>query len=116
MHGLASSELTDLLAATEAIGDDDGHGSCGPDSRQQTVFGNLFGNLELVRLKSKRAGHAAAAGLDGFDRGAGLAQQGYFTGWSAEDRFVVAVAMKQNLRSGKSTGPELRSLGGEKVG
>ena len=42
VHRLPMPELRDLLAATEAVGDDDSGGSGGADGRQQAVFGDGF--------------------------------------------------------------------------
>ena len=39
---LRVAELTNLFAATEAVGDDDSGGSGGADGRQQAVFGDGF--------------------------------------------------------------------------
>ena len=45
---LRVAELMNLLAATEAVGYDDGGGSGGTDGRQQAVFRDGFGDFKLV--------------------------------------------------------------------
>ena len=42
VQGLSVAELMNLLAATEAVGDDNSGGSGGADGRQQAVFGDGF--------------------------------------------------------------------------
>ena len=42
VKGFGMGELVNLLAATEAVGYDDGGGSGGADGRQQAVFGDGF--------------------------------------------------------------------------
>ena len=104
-------ELRDLLAATEAVGDEDGSRSGGFDGGEQILVGDGFRDFELIRLKAEGAGHAATAGLDGLDRGAGLAQEGDFTGRAAEDSFVMAVAVDENVRASEAAGTNLRGNG-----
>jgi hypothetical protein len=87
------SELVDLLAATEAVGDDDRGWPRGSNRREQALIRDGLRDLEFAGLKTKGPGHAAAAGLDEFDRGAGLAEKCYFIARAAEDRFVMAVAV-----------------------
>ena len=99
VEGLDVGELIDLLAATEAVGDDDGGGAGGLDGGKQAVVGDGPRDLEFVGFEAEGAGHAAAAGLDGLDRGAGLAEERDFAGRAAEDGFVMAVAVKENVRA-----------------
>ena len=66
----------DLLAATEAVGDDDRLGTGGLDGGEQTVVGDGSGDFELVGLEAEGSGHAAAAGLDGLDLGSGAGAGG----------------------------------------
>jgi hypothetical protein len=94
------TQLGDLFAATETVGDDDRRGRGGLDRGQQAVAGDGLRELKLAGFKAEGAGHAAAAGLDRFDRSAGLAEQGDFIGRTAENGFVVTVAVDQNLYSG----------------
>ena len=65
VDGLLVAELVDLLAATEAVGDDEGAGRGGVDGGEQVMVGDGFGDFELVGFKPEWPGHAAAAGLDG---------------------------------------------------
>ena len=110
------AELMNLFAATEAIGDDDGGGSGGADGGQQTVLRDGFRDFEFVGFKPKRTGHAAATRLDGFDDGAGALEECDFAGGSAEDGFVVAVAVDEDVRASETGGREVRRVRGEPVG
>ena len=78
------SELVDLLAATEAVRNDDRGWPRGLDRRKQALIGNGLRYLEFVGLEAKGAGHAAATGLDEFDRGAGLAEKCNFIARAAK--------------------------------
>jgi len=59
--GFPARELGDLLAATEAVGDDEGHGSGRLDDGEQASIGDGFGDFKLVCLKAEGASHATAA-------------------------------------------------------
>ncbi len=50
-----------------------------------------------VSRKTEGAGHAAAGRLDGLNRGARLAEQGDLAGRAAEDGFVVAMAVNEDV-------------------
>ena len=77
-------------------------GSGGLDGREQALVGDGLRDFEFIGLKAEGAGHAAAAGLDEFDRGAGLAEQRDFAGRATEDRLVMAVAVEENVRAVKT--------------
>ena len=111
-----AAELRNLFSATEAVGGDDGRRPGGFDGGEQTVVGDGLGNLEFVRFKAKRSGHAAAACPDGFDRGPGSAEERDLTGWAAEDSLVVAVAVDQNVRALQAANRKIRRLGCKPIG
>jgi len=110
------SQLVDLLAATEAIGNHNRGWPRGLNSREQALVGNGLRHLEFIGLKTKWSGHAAATGLDQFDRGAGLTQKRDFAARTAKDRLVMAVAVEENVRPVKASGGEAGRARGEKVG
>ena len=58
MEAAAGGVLRDLLAATEAIGDEDGVRASGADGGQKAAFGEGLGDLELIAFKAEGAGHA----------------------------------------------------------
>src|ERR1039458_10124745 len=76
MNSLTLRQLIDLLAATEAVGDNDGRRRGGVDRRQQAKIGDGFGDFDLIHLKAEGPCHAAATGVDEFDCCASLLQQG----------------------------------------
>jgi hypothetical protein len=108
MEGLARGQLRDLLAATEAVGDDDGGWAGGLDGGEQALVGDGLGDFEFVGLEAEGAGHAAAAGLDGARRCAGFAQKRDFAGRAAEDGLVMAVAVDKDVRALKAAGRQIR--------
>ena len=99
VEGGTAGELGDLLPATEAVGGDDGRGAGGGDGGKEALAGNGFGDFEFTGLETEGPGHAAAAGLDELDLGAGLTEKRYFIGRTAEDRLVMAVAVEENVRA-----------------
>jgi hypothetical protein len=101
-----------LLAATEAIRNDDGGGSGGVDGGEQIKVGDGFGDFEFLSLESKWAGHAAAGGVDELDGCTGFAKKRDLIGGTAEDGFVVAMAMNEDLRALKTAGDPVGSFGG----
>jgi hypothetical protein len=116
MHRLLVAELINLFAATEAVGNEDGHGSRGLHCRQQAVVGDGLGHFKFVRFKSKRTCHAATAGLDGLDDGARTLEQRDLARRTSEDSLVMTVAVQQDMRTLKPAGNPVRSLGCEPVG
>ena len=120
MDSLDVGKLADLLAATEAVGGDDRGWPGGLDGGKQAIVRDGLRNVEFIGFKTEGAGHTAAAGLNGLDRGASLAQERDFTGRTAEYSFVMAVAVKQNVRALETPRDEicreLRRLGGEEIG
>ena len=65
-------------------------------------------DFEFAGFEAEGAGHSAAAGLDGFDRGTGLAQESDFAGRAAEDGLVMTVAVNQDVRALKPAGSKVR--------
>jgi len=106
MEGLARGQLRDLLAATEAVGDQDGGWASGLNSGQQALVGDDFGDFKFAGFEAEGTGHSAASGLDGLDRCASLAQERDFAGRAAKDGFVMAVAVKENMRALEAAGYE----------
>src|SRR5271170_3918374 len=99
MEGLAVGQLRNLLAATEAVGNDDGGWPGGLDGGEQALVGDDLRDFKFAGFEAEGAGHSTATGLDWLDRGACFAQQRDFAGRTAEDGLVVAVAMNQNVRA-----------------
>ena len=86
------------------------------DGRQQILSGDGLRDFEFVGFESERACHAAATGLDRFDRGAGLAQKRDLVSRAAKDSLVMAVPVDQNLRSCKAAGDQSGAFGSQPVG
>src|ERR1051326_4253928 len=105
MQRVASGELGDLLAATEAVGDDQPVGGCLADGGEQFELADGGGDGVLVVLEAEGSGHAAASRGWRLEVDAEAAQEG-FLGGHLHDRFVVAVSVEQGFT------PELRELGG----
>src|SRR5208337_469895 len=92
-------QLVKLLAATESIGNHNRGWPSGLNGREQVLVGDGLRHLEFIGFETEGACHPAATGLDGFDRGAGLTQKHDFAARSAKNRFVMAVAMEENVRA-----------------
>jgi len=115
MEGLAIRQLRDLLAATETVGKDDGGWAGGLNGGEQALVGDGLGDLEFAGFEAEGACHSTAAGLDGLDCGAGFAEHGDLAGRAAEDSFVVAVAVNQDVCALKAAGGKFRRAIGEPV-
>lgn len=61
MKGAAGRVLVDLLAAAEAVGDDEIGGSGGADGGEKDALGEGLRDAELVGLEAEGTGHTAAA-------------------------------------------------------
>ena len=96
MQGMAGRALGDLLAATEAVGDDQPVGRGLADGGEKFEFADGDRDVVLVLFKAKRAGHAAAAGSGALEVDAEAAQDGLFGG-HLHERFVVAVAVEERF-------------------
>ncbi len=80
------------------------------------MIGNSLRDLKFASFKAERTGHSAAAGLDEFDIGSGLTKQRDFAGRAAEDGFVMAVAVNENLSARETAGGKFGRMIGEPVG
>ena len=75
VFGLGVGVLGDLFAAAEAVGDDDGLFIIA-DGREQDALAEGLGDFVFVVLEAEGAGHAAAAGVEEVDVGAGGVEEG----------------------------------------
>jgi hypothetical protein len=108
----AGGILRDLLAAAEAVGDEDGFGRGGADGGEENPFAERLGDDEFFALEAERAGHAAATGVEEFDFGAGAAEDRDFVG-HLHDGFVMAVTLEDDFSADKLGGLEIRDVTGE---
>ena len=92
MEGAAGGVLGDLFAAAEAVSDEGGFWGGGADGGEQDALGERLGDFEFVALEAEGAGHAAAAGVEKLDFGAGGREECDFVG-HLHDGPVVAVAL-----------------------
>ncbi|MGB9145410.1 MAG: hypothetical protein WCC14_06295, partial [Acidobacteriaceae bacterium] len=109
MNGAARGVLRDLLAATEAIGDEEGFGRGVADRGQKDALAEDLRDLEFFALEAERPGHAAAAGVEQFDLSAGAAQEVDFIS-HLHHGFVMAVAVEDDLRAGELRGLVFRRV------
>ncbi len=116
VKGLAIGQLGNLLTATEPIGDENRGWAGGFDGREKALIGDSFRDLKFASFEAKWAGHSAATGLDELDIGSGLAKQRDFAGRAAEDGFVMAVAVNENLSVRERAGGKFRHAIGELAG
>ncbi len=93
---LAPGGLKDLLAATEAIGDDQRIRLRLPHRRQEHSFSDRLRHRIFFFLKAKGPCHSTASGVDGLQVRTHLAQQRLFVG-HLHDCFVMAMSMKEHL-------------------
>src|SRR5580692_9514797 len=96
MEGAAVGHLGDLLAAAEAIGDDQPVGGGAANGGEEFEFADGGGNFVFVALEAERSGHAAASGRGGLEVDAEAAQK-RFLGGHLHDGFVMAVAVEQRF-------------------
>ena len=66
VEGVAVGALGDLLAATEAVGDDEPVGRGVADGGEEFEFADGHGDVVLVVLEAEGSGHAAASGGGGW--------------------------------------------------
>jgi hypothetical protein len=76
VYGPAAGALSDLLAATEAIGHDDSLRVGASHGWQQHALTYRLRYCEFILLKSKRSGHSTAARIRTLQFRARSAQQG----------------------------------------
>ena len=67
--------MRDLLAATEAVADDDGFFVVA-DCREQDALAKGLGDFVFVVFEAEGTGHAATAGVEELDVGAGGVEEG----------------------------------------
>jgi len=114
VDGAAAGVLRDLLAAAEAIGNEDGLGRSGADGGQENAFAESLGDFKLVAFEAEGAGHAAAAGVEQIDVGAGAPEQFQFR-CHLHQGFVMAVPLDDDFAAGMLGGMEVRGVPGEKL-
>ena len=104
MQRFPAGGLADLLAAAEAVGDDERVCVGGAHSRQQHAFGTAHRYLVLVRVETERSGHATAAGIKNLVIETEVPRH-LPVSIRLQDRFSVAVRMDDRrpleLRQGK---------------
>ncbi len=96
VDGLPPRRLLDLLAATEAIGDDQSFRICLTYCRQEHPFSNGLRHRIFFLLKAKRSRHSTATRVQRLQVRAHLAQQLLFVR-HLHDCFVMAMSMKEQL-------------------
>src|ERR1700722_3421689 len=96
MQRLTASPLGDLLAATEAVGDDQPVRRGLAYRRQQFQFTDRHGDVVLVVLEAEGTGHSAAAGSRRLKIDSYAVQKRLFGG-HPHDRLVMAVSVQQGL-------------------
>jgi len=125
MQGVTVGFLSDLLAATETVGDDEPVGGSVTDSGKQFEFADGARDCVLFFFKTKGAGHAAASGSGRGEIDAHAAENG-FLGGHLHDGFVMAMAMDERFAGEFGDGEifgvlfekfaEQEDLPGERVG
>ena len=75
VHGAPAGALRDLLTATEAIRHDKCAMIRSAHGGQQYALSQSLRDAVFVALEAERAGHAAAAGLNGLNDSAGVAEK-----------------------------------------
>src|ERR1039458_9978001 len=93
VEGRTAGQLRDLLAATEAVGDEDRRRAGGLHGGKQALVGDRLRNFQFADLKAERARHPATAGRNEIDRCSGRAEKRDFTGQTAKDGFLMAMTM-----------------------
>src|SRR5579863_3418200 len=116
---MAAGSLGDLLAATEAVGDDEPIGRSLADGWQQFEFSDRHRDVVFVfiPLEAEGAGHATASRSRSLEVDADAAQQRLFVR-HLHDGLVMAVAVEQGLafeaRQGSSSGVAFEKLAEQK--
>ena len=64
--GVPAREMADLLAAAEAVGQDERPAAGASHRRQKPLLPDLHGNAVMFAFKAEGAGHAAATGIQDF--------------------------------------------------
>jgi hypothetical protein len=93
---VAVSELGDLFAATEAVGDDEAFWRRVADGGEKFEFSNGGGDFVFVMMEAEGAGHAAAAGGGRVEIDANAAEERFFRS-HLHERFVMAVSVEEGF-------------------
>ena len=111
VEGVAIGLLSNLLAATKTIGDNEPVGWSFADCGQQFEFADGFRDVVFFFLEAERSRHAAAAG-SGRGEVDPHAAEHRLLGGHLHDRLVVAMAMDKSTarKSGKRKGIVIRAL------
>ena len=91
-----------LVPATETAGNDSGAFGAVANGRKQTLIANLHGHVVVLSLVAEGTGHSATAGVNLADRYAGDAIKHVLHGIGTKQRFLMAVAVNENLTEGGS--------------
>src|SRR5580658_9816209 len=96
MHRAApGAELTDLRAAGEAVGDDDGVRRAALDRWNQHAAADRFRHLEMFAIVTECARHAAAARVEHFELEPVDAREERGFGCESRQRLLMAMAVNQ---------------------
>ena len=112
VEGAARRVLGDLLAAAEAVGDEDGFGRSGADGGQENALADGLRDSEFFAFEAEGACHAAAAGVQKRDGCAGAAEDRDFVG-HLHHGFVMAVAVEDDSLARKVGRLEVGRVAGE---
>ena len=88
--------MGDLLAATEAVGDDEPVGWGAANGREEFEFADGHGDVIFLAFEAEGAGHTAATGSGALEVDAEAAQEGLFGG-HLHERFLMAVAVEDGF-------------------
>src|ERR1700741_2492345 len=106
MQGLTIGALVNLLAAAEAVGDDEPVGRSFADRREKFEFPDGGGNVVLITLKPERSCHPAATGSRCLE-GQTHASQHRLLGVHLQNRLVVAMTVNDGLAAKLRQGDQL---------
>src|SRR4029077_2532962 len=96
MQRLAAGGLDNLLAATEAVGDDQCVARGVANLWQQDSLADAHGDLVVIALESERAGHSAASGVRLLDIESDLAHY-LQLGLELHDRRVMTMRLHERF-------------------
>src|SRR5271165_709774 len=96
MQGVPGRSLSDLLAATEAVGDDQPVGGSLADRGQKLKLPNSHRNVIFIVLETEGSGHAAAARRGALKIYAQPPQHRFFRG-HLHQRLVMAMAVEDSF-------------------
>ena len=110
MQCLLVTELLNLLATAETIGQQHCHRTSAFDGRHQPIIRNRLGYVVLAGLKAEWPRHSAAARFNCLNVRARAAQQRDLARRPAEYRLVMAMTVNQNMSSFEMPRRPVRSL------